>query len=140
MALLTPLAPEFAGRTDQEGGVTAFASAPAGAVDHPAGSHALLTLGPGRTTPFPLASAPEDPHVLVGTRLSSGSRFERALAGLRPGDRGAFRAELDRLPTDLPRAAFHVSGSPAFVRDTTTALAAAGIPRRQVREEAFRGH
>lgn len=215
MALLTPLALEFAGRTDQEGGVTAFAFAPVGPVDHPAGSHAFLTLGSGGTKPFSLASAPEDPHVLVGTRLDSGSRFKRALAGLRPGDRvrlrrppqrsalagtgddvvllaqgvgitphrallrhlaargdrrrvrlvhvgrghpfradtealaaaaaypgdrGAFRAELDRLTTDLPRATFHVSGSPAFVRDTTTALAAAGVPRRQVRKEAFRGY
>jgi ferredoxin-NADP reductase len=80
--------------------------------------------------------------VLVGTRLGSGSRFTRALAAAaaHPGDRGAFRTEPDRLPTDLPRATFHVSGSPAFVRDTTTALAAAGIPRRQVRKEAFRGY
>ncbi len=215
MALLSPTTLEFLGRSDREGGVTAFAFAPVAPIGHAAGSHALLTLDRGGTKPFSLASAPEDPQVLVGTRLDSGSRFTRALAGLRPGDRvrlrrppqrpalsgagddvvllaqgvgitphrallrhlvargdrrrvrlvhvghghpfrgdtealasaaaypgdrGTFRAELDRLTTDLPRATYHVSGSPAYVRDTTTALAAAGIPRRQVRKEAFRGY
>ncbi len=219
MALLTSTALEFVGRTDREGGVTAFAFAPVGPaghrVGHRAGQYALLTLGAGGTKPFSLASAPEDPQVLVGTRLDSGSRFKRALAGLSPGDRvrlrrppqrsvlsgagedvvllaqgvgvtphrallrhlaargdrrrvrlvhvgrghpfradteslasaaaypgdrAGFRAELDRVTTDLPRATYHVSGTPAFVRDTTAALAAAGIARRQVRKEAFRGY
>ncbi len=215
MALLASTALEFVGRTDREGGVAAFAFAPVAPVGHRAGSHAFLTLDRGGTKPFSLASAPEDPQVLIGTRLDSGSRFKRALTGLSPGDRvrlrrppqrsalsgagddlvllaqgvgvtphrallrhlaatgdrrrvtlvhvgrghpfradteelaaaaaypgdrDSFRAELDRVTTDLPRATYHVSGSPAFVRDTTAALAGAGIPRRQVRKEAFRGY
>ena len=66
--------------------------------------------------------------------------IEELAAAAHPGDRDGFRAELDRVTTDLPRATHHVSGSPAFVRDTTAALAGAGIPRRQVRKEAFRGY
>ncbi len=214
MALLASTALEFVGRTDREGGVAAFAFAPVAPVGHRAGSHAFLTLDRGGTKPLSLASAPEDPQVLIGTRLDSGSRFKRALTGLSPGDRvrlrrppqrsalsgtgdhlvllaqgvgvtphrallrhlaatgdrrrvtlvhvgrghpfradteelaaaaypgdrDGFRAELDRVTTDLPRATYHVSGSPAFVRDTTAALTGAGIPRRQVRKVAFRGH
>ena len=188
MALLSSTALEFVGRTDREGGVAAFASAPVAPVGHRAGSHAFLTLDRGGTRPFSLASAPEDPQVLIGTRPDSGSRFKRALTGLspgdrvrlrrppqrsalsgtgddlvllaqgvgttphrallrhlaataaHPGDRDGFRAELDRVTTGLPRATYHVSGSPASVRDTTAALAGAGIPRRQVRKEALRGY
>lgn len=215
MPLLTATALEYVGRTDREGGVTAFAFAPVAPVGHVAGSHAFLTLDGGGTKPFSLASAPEDPQVLIGTRLDSGSRFKRALTALSPGDRvrlrrppqrsalsgtgddvvllaqgvgvtphrallrhlaatgdrrrgtlvhvgrghpfrtdteelaaaaaypgdrDSFRAELDRVTTDLPGATYHVSGSPAFVRDTTAILTGAGIPRRQIRREAFRGY
>ncbi|MGY1605866.1 MULTISPECIES: FAD-dependent oxidoreductase [unclassified Geodermatophilus] len=215
MALLSTATLEFVRRTDTEGGVTAFAFAPVEPLNHLAGHHAFLSLPDGGTKPFSLASAPEDPQVLIGTRLASGSRFKRALTGLSPGDRvrlrrplqrsaladtaddvvllaqgvgvtphrallrhlaatgarrrgtlvhvgrdhpfradteelahaavypgdrAAFGRELERLTTDLPGATYHVSGSPAFVRDTTAALSAAGIPRRQVRREAFRGY
>jgi ferredoxin-NADP reductase len=216
MALLTSTTLEFTGRTDARGGVTAFAFTPAEPSSHHAGHHAFLTLRSGGTKPFSLASAPGDPEVLIGTRLDSGSRFKRALAGLSPGDRvrlrrplqrsplagaadevvliaqgvgvtphrallrhlaatgdrrrvtlvhvgrdghpfrhdteelahaaaypadrAAFRAELARVTTDLPGAAYHVSGSPDFVRDTTAALAGAGITRRRIRTEALRGY
>src|SRR4028118_719994 len=98
MALLTSTTLAFTGRTDARGGVTAFAFTAAEPSSHHAGHHAFLTLRSGGTKPFSLASAPGDPEVLIGTRLDSGSRFKRALAGLSPGDRVRLRRPLQRSP------------------------------------------
>lgn len=215
MGLLTTTALQYVGRREEEGGVTALAFRPARPLRHRAGQHGFLSVPGAGSRPFSLASAPEDPEVLIGTRLGSGSRYKQALAALSAGDQvrlrgpvlrftldGAaddvvlvaqgvgitpfrsmlrhiaaagrstratllhlgpghpFRAdtepaasaavylddaegfglELKRATTDLPGATFYLSGSPGFVRDAAAAVTDAGIARRQIRRDVFRGY
>jgi ferredoxin-NADP reductase len=49
--------------------------------------------------PFSIASSPAEETIMIGTRLSSGSKFKLALAALKPGDRVWFLAPLMNFTT-----------------------------------------
>lgn len=65
-----------------------------------AGQHGLLRLPGGGLKPFSLASAPEEPTVLIGTSLHSGSNYKKRLAALRPGDRVTLQGPIMRFTLD----------------------------------------
>lgn len=80
----TPLA--FTGRQEEAGDVHCFSFEPRKPLTFIAGQHGILRVpGAGRRT-FSLASAPEDPEIMIATRLRSGSAYKTALAALKPGD------------------------------------------------------
>jgi ferredoxin-NADP reductase len=70
-----------------EDGAHAFTFAPAKPLAFTAGQHGIVRIAGvrGRRS-FSLASAPEDPQVVIATRLQSRSDFKLALAALKPGD------------------------------------------------------
>lgn len=65
----------------------AFTFAPTKPLAFTAGQHGIFRIAgvKGRRA-FSLASAPEDPEVVIATRLQSRSDFKLALAALKPGD------------------------------------------------------
>lgn len=56
-----------------------------------------------------------------------------------PDDAEGLALELERATSDLAGATYYVSGAPPFVRSTSAAIAGAGIARRQIRSDVFRG-
>jgi ferredoxin-NADP reductase len=67
---------------------------PPAALSFEAGQHGLLSIpGVGRKA-FSLASAPEDEHVAIGTRIRPGSAYRSALAALAPRARVTLRGPL----------------------------------------------
>jgi len=64
-----------------------------------AGQHGLLIIPRGGMKPFSIASSPAEETIMIGTRLSSGSKFKLALAALKPGDRVRFLAPLMNFTT-----------------------------------------
>ena len=76
------------------GDVTSFSFSRKRRFGFRAGQHGLLIIPKGGMKPFSIASSPAEETIMIGTRLSSGSRFKRALAALKPGDRVGFLAPL----------------------------------------------
>jgi ferredoxin-NADP reductase len=64
-----------------------------------AGQHGLLFIPKGGMKPFSIASPPAEETIMIGTRLSSGSKFKLAMAALEPGDRVRFLAPLMNFTT-----------------------------------------
>lgn len=64
-----------------------------------AGQHGLLLIPKGGMKPFSIASSPAEEMIMIGTRLSSGSKFKLALAALKPGDKTRFLAPLMNFTT-----------------------------------------
>jgi len=64
-----------------------------------AGQHGLLIIPRGGMKPFSIASSPAEETIMIGTRLSSGSKFKLALAALKPGDGVRFLAPLMNFTT-----------------------------------------
>jgi len=96
MSIFTRTDLTFVESGDQDGGVTTFAFHPRRPLPHTAGQHGLLTVPGAGTKAFSLASAPEEPQVLIGTHLRSGSPYKQALAALRPGDHVSIRGPILR--------------------------------------------
>lgn len=94
MSILTTTSLEFITMRPEEGGVTSFVFKPTRHFKHLAGQHGLLTIPRAGTKPLSLASAPEDPEVLIGTRLQSHSSYKQALSALRPGQRVSLRGPI----------------------------------------------
>ena len=76
------------------GDVTSFSFSHKRRFGFRAGQHGLLFIPKGGMKPFSIASSPAEETIMIGTRLSSGSRFKRALAALKPGDRVGFLGPL----------------------------------------------
>ncbi|GAB2983851.1 FAD-dependent oxidoreductase [Amycolatopsis acidiphila] len=77
----------FATMREIEDGAHVFTFAPVKPLAFTAGQHGILRIaGVAGRRAFSLASAPEDPEVMIATRLQSDSDFKRALAALKPGD------------------------------------------------------
>ena len=57
-----------------------------------------------------------------------------------PTDAEQFRLELKQAAHERPDATCFLSGAPAFVAATATLLTDLGIPRRQLRQDKFRGY
>jgi ferredoxin-NADP reductase len=87
LSLFTKTTMAFVRMREIEDGAHAFTFAPAKPLAFVAGQHGLLRIAgvKGRRA-FSLASAPEDPEVMIATRLQSRSDFKLALAALKPGD------------------------------------------------------
>jgi glycine betaine catabolism B len=71
--------------TDFDAGTAAVQFAPRRPLHFTAGQHGLWAVPGGGAKPFTFASAPEEDLLTLGTELSSGSRFKRALGALRIG-------------------------------------------------------
>ena len=76
----------FGSARTEAGGVTSFSFRPHRPVVFRAGQHGFLAVPKGGFKPFSIASSPQDETTIIGTRLSSQSRFKLALAALRPGE------------------------------------------------------
>ncbi|MGY3519936.1 ferredoxin--NADP reductase [Micromonospora sp. PTRAS2] len=100
MGLLSSTPLKFADRWTEDDGVAVFAFTPSRPFRHIAGQHGLFAVKGGGAKPFSLASAPEDDQVVLATRLESGSRFKKALAALRPGDRVTMRGPIMKFTLD----------------------------------------
>jgi ferredoxin-NADP reductase len=87
VSLFTKTTMAFVKMREIEDGVHVFAFVPAKPLAFVAGQHGIFKIAgvKGRRA-FSLASAPEDPQVVIATRLQSGSDFKLALAALKPGD------------------------------------------------------
>jgi ferredoxin-NADP reductase len=71
-----------------EDGARTFAFAPVKPLPHTAGQHGIFKIpGVKGNRVFSLASAPEDPHALIATKLREGSEWKAALVALKPGDK-----------------------------------------------------
>jgi glycine betaine catabolism B len=81
------------------GDVTSFSFSPKHRFGFRAGQHGLLFIPKGGMKPFSIASSPAEETIMIGTRLSSGSKFKLALAALKPGDRVRFLAPLMNFTT-----------------------------------------
>jgi len=55
-------------------------------------------------------------------------------------DSESFRLDLKQTYTDHPNASYFLSGAPVFIKQTTAVLVEAGIPKRQVKKDMFRGY
>lgn len=185
---------------------------------HRAGRHGLFT-PPDRadTHPFTLASAPGEEHVIIGTRIGTGSAYKERLAHLGPGETMTMRGplldftlspedhdvvllaqgigitpfrsmlvdvDLEQRPVtthlvhvacgdhtyreltcsladdaayvtgsaDFTAAAasaaehlgadagYYLSGSPEFVKATTTLLTSKGVPAKRIKHDTFTGY
>lgn len=73
--------------TVEEGGIRTLRFRADAPITWRAGQHGLLRLGGAKVKPFSIASAPEEGDILIGTSLSSGSAYKRALVALNPGSR-----------------------------------------------------
>jgi ferredoxin-NADP reductase len=65
-----------------------------------AGQHGILGLSATAMKPFSLASAPEEPRVLIGTSLASASAFKQRMAALQPGDAVTLRGPINKFTLD----------------------------------------
>jgi glycine betaine catabolism B len=81
------------------GDVTSFSFTPKRQFGFRAGQHGLLFIPKGGMKPFSIASSPAEETIMIGTRLSSGSKFKLALAALKPGDRVRFLGPLMNFTT-----------------------------------------
>lgn len=100
MGLLTSTPLTYVHRWAEPGDVMAFAFTPVRAFRHVAGQHGLLSVKGGGSKPFSLASAPGDDQVVIGTKLSSGSRFKTSLSALKPGDQVTLRGPIMKFTLD----------------------------------------
>ncbi|PZG00143.1 ferredoxin--NADP reductase [Micromonospora endophytica] len=100
MGLLSSTPLEFADRWEEDGGVAVFAFTATKPFRHIAGQHGIFTIKGGGTRPFSLASAPGDEQVVIATKLDSGSKYKKALAALRPGDRITMRGPIMKFILD----------------------------------------
>jgi ferredoxin-NADP reductase len=96
----------FVSSSTEHGGVTSLSFRPKHPLRFRAGQHGLLIVRRGGVKPFSIASSPSQDLVMIGTRLSSGSKFKLALAALQPGDTVRFFGPLmnftaDRASTDV---------------------------------------
>ena len=82
-----------------EGDVTSFSFTRKRRFGFRAGQHGLLIIPKGGMKPFSIASSPAEETIMIGTRLSSGSKFKLALAALKPGDKVRFLAPLMNFTT-----------------------------------------
>jgi ferredoxin-NADP reductase len=81
------------------GDVTSFSFSHKRSFGFRAGQHGLLIIPKGGMKPFSIASSPAEETIMIGTHLSSGSKFKLALAALKPGDRVRFLAPLMNFTT-----------------------------------------
>jgi ferredoxin-NADP reductase len=81
------------------GDVTSFSFSRKHRFGFRAGQHGLLFIPKGGMKPFSIASSPAEETIMIGTRLTSGSKFKLALAALKPGDRVRFLAPLMNFTT-----------------------------------------
>ena len=88
----TPL--EFVRSRHESDDVHTFFFRPLRALSFKAGQHGLLAIPGAGRKPFSLASAPEDEHVAIGTRVRAGSAYKTALAALSPGTQVSLRGPL----------------------------------------------
>jgi ferredoxin-NADP reductase len=86
----------YEARQDADGGVSSFGFRPEAPLTAQAGQHVILSLSSMANKPFSLASAPEEDHVLIGTRLASGSAFKQRMGALRPGDIVTVRGPINK--------------------------------------------
>lgn len=91
MSVFTTTGLTFVSMREEEGGVHSFVFTPDQRFPHVAGQHGFFTLPGVGMKPFSLASAPDDPEVVIGTRLQSKSKYKTALAALEPGGRASLR-------------------------------------------------
>lgn len=77
----------FVKKVHEKDDVYTFFFTPKKPIKHIAGQHSLFVF-PSllNARPFSLASSPDEPYVIVGTRVGSGSRFKKALVNMKPGD------------------------------------------------------
>lgn len=94
MSVFTTTGLTFTQMREEQGGVHSFFFTPDRPVPSVAGQHGFLTLPGTGMKPFSLASAPEDPDVVIGTRLQSQSKYKLALAALTPGARASLRGPI----------------------------------------------
>jgi ferredoxin-NADP reductase len=57
-----------------------------------------------------------------------------------PTDHESFAIDLKNTSTDRPSATFYLSGSVSFIKETALVLLDAGITRRQLKKDLFRGY
>ena len=81
------------------GDVTSFSFSHKRRFGFRAGQHGLLFIPKGGMKPFSIASSPAEETIMIGTRLSSGSRFKLALAALKPGNKVRFLGPLMNFTT-----------------------------------------
>jgi ferredoxin-NADP reductase len=81
------------------GDVTSFSFSHKRRFEFRAGQHGLLFIPKVGMKPFSIASSPAEETIMIGTRLSSGSKFKLALAALNPGDKVWFLAPLMNFTT-----------------------------------------
>jgi glycine betaine catabolism B len=87
LSLFTKTTMVFSTMREIEDGAHVFTFTPAKPLVFTAGQHGVLRIaGVDGRRAFSLASAPEDPEVVIATRLQSHSDFKLALAALMPGD------------------------------------------------------
>lgn len=117
-----------------EDGAHAFTFVPTKPLAFAAGQHGIVRIAgvKGRRT-FSLASAPEDPEVVIATRLQSRSDFKLALAALKPGDPVTLNGPilnftLRDTPDDVVLLAQGIGITP--FRSILRHIAAAGIHKR----------
>jgi ferredoxin-NADP reductase len=82
-------------------GAVEFVFQPKRPISFRAGQGGLVVTG-GGAKPFTFASADRSGLISIATTLRSGSRFKRALAGLRPGDRVFAAGAIGTLPAIDP--------------------------------------
>jgi len=82
------------------GDVTAFLFSRKRRFEFRAGQHGLLIIPKAGTKRFSIASSPAEEMLMIGTRLSSGSKFKRMLASLMPGHKLTFVAPLMNFTTE----------------------------------------
>lgn len=134
MSLFTRTTMAFVDMREIEDGVHVFAFAPAKPLAFVAGQHGIFRIAgvTGRRS-FSLASAPEDPRVVIATRLQSRSDFKLALAALRPGDPVTLNGPilnftLRDTPDDVVFLAQGIGITP--FRSILRHIAAADVPKR----------
>ncbi|MFD7135481.1 ferredoxin--NADP reductase [Streptomyces sp. NPDC059894] len=133
MGIFTKTPMTFAEVHEEDDGVHAFSFVPTKPLSFVAGQHGVLKVpGAGQKT-FSLASAPEDPEVVIATRLQSGSAYKNALAALRPNDpvtlQGPmFNFTLKGTPEDVVFLAQGIGITP--FRSILRHISAAGVAKR----------
>jgi ferredoxin-NADP reductase len=83
-------------------GAVEFVFLPRRPLPHRAGQGGLLRAPGGGVKPFTFSSDDRSDQLSITTTLGSGSRFKRALAGLRPGDRAFAAGSIGSLPAVDP--------------------------------------
>ena len=84
--------------TESATGAVEFVFTPSRPLGHRAGQGGLLRVPGGGVKPFTFSSDDRSGQLSVATTLASGSRFKRALANLRPGDRVLAAGAIGSLP------------------------------------------